>query len=611
MSADKRTALTAIVVVFFVFLGLSLSVNLPVIHQGFLFADQAVYYSMTQSIAFDRDLEFTKRDLARYYPDFNAGPQGIFLKKGRDGRIFFAKSFVYSLFAAPFVRVFGPNGFLVLHSILLLLLMLMGYKHFAPSGTPLSALLLVLTFLFASVAGVYFVWMTPEFFNLTVVFAILFLWLYKARVRASAAPGAEAAAAPGPERKGRLEPFLLSDKTDFLAAFLAGIAVYSKPPNAAVLGVLILATLVRRKLLKAGGMVLAFALSLGLLYSADSVLSDDWSDWNYQGGERKSFYFEFPFGEKGQTFDTVGMPMTSEGYFDRFLLPPKFIALNLFYYFFGRFSGLAWYFFPSLLFLFLFARGRRDLARWLLLLAAAAEILAYIVLMPTNFGGGGGSLANRYFMNIYPLFLFLPGAKLKPRHLAAAWLVAALFVAQILVNPFRGSGYPATHAKRFPIKALPLEMTMVNEWPTNTNPKGFRIPIGTPPNQGFLHFLDDNFYERLEPTGNWTYWDRECEMVLKTGQPLKEIVVRLLNNPRRENEIRVKVEGKTQRITLGSKAWGELRFPVGDGFTMKTTHLYRVKIKAAKGSIPHYEDEDNRERRILGVFFEMELVPRT
>jgi hypothetical protein len=611
MSAEKKTALTVAAVVFLFFLGFALSVNLPVIHNGFLFADQAVYYSMTQSIAFDRDLEFTKRDLARYYPDFNAGPQGIFLKKGRDGRIYFAKSFVYSLFAAPFLRVFGPNGFFVLHAVLLLFLMLMGCKYFSLSGPPLSGVLLVLTFLFASVAGVYFVWMTPEFFNLTVVFAVLFLWLYKARVRERSVP--ETGAGPEPARAGRFDAFLMSGGSDLAAAFLAGIAFYSKPPNAALLGVLVLATLLRRKPLKAGAMVLAFVLSVGLLYSAGSLLSGNWSDINYQGGERKSFYFDFPFGEKGQTFDTVGMPMTSEGYFDRFLLPPKFIALNLFYYFFGRFSGLAWYFFPTLLFLalFLFGRGRRDLARWLLLLAAAAEILAYTVLMPTNFGGGGGSLANRYFLNIYPLFLFLPDLKLRARHLVIPWLAAAVFVAPILINPFRGSAYPATHAKRFPIKALPLEMTMVNEWPTNTNPKGFRIPIGTPPNEGYLHFLDDNFYERLEPTGNWTYWDRECEMVLKTGQPLKEIVVRLLNNPRLENKARVKVEGRTQTIVLGPKAWGELRFPVGDGFTMKTTHLYRIKIKADKGSIPHYEDEDNRERRILGVFFEMELVPRT
>lgn len=634
---EKKTALTVVAVVVLFFLGLSLAVNLPDILGGFLFADQAVYYSMAQSIAFDRDLEFTKKDLARYYVDFNAGPQGIFLKKGRDGRIFFAKSFVYSLFAAPFVRVLGPNGILVFHSILLLLLLLMGLKYFSLSGPPLGSVFLVLTFLFASVAGVYFIWMTPEFFNLTLIFAILFLWLYKIRSKEIEADGA-----PSPElspaRTGKLNAFLMSDKTDYLAAFLAGIAVYSKPPNAALLGVLILVTLVRRKTLKAGGMLIAFVLSIALFFSVKSILSSDWKDWNYQGGERKTFYDNFPFGDKGQTFDTLGDAMTSEGYLDRFLLPPKFIAINLFYYFFGRFSGLAWYFFPSILLLFLFFRGRRSLARWLLLAAVAAEILSYIVLMPTNFGGGGGSLGNRYFMHIYPLFLFLPDFKFKKRTLVIPWLIAALFLSQLMLNPFRGSAYPATHVKRFPFKLLPVEMPQVNEWPTNTNPWGRRIQIGTPPEEGYLHFLDDNFHRRseskLESKGIWTYWDRESEMVLKTGRPLKEIVVRLLNNPRRDNEIRVKVEGRTQKITLGPKKWGMLRFPVGNGFWWRKTgkdkyiyfpvgrgwwwkipkdemYLYRIKIKAAKGSIPHYEDEDNQERRILGVFFEMDLISRT
>jgi len=611
LSSEKKTALTVVVVVFLFFLGLSLSVNIPDILGGFLFADQAVYYSMAQSIAFDGDLEFTKKDLARYYTDFGAGPQGIFLKKGRDGRIFFAKSFVYSMFAAPFVRVLGPNGFLVFHSVLLLLLLLMGFKYFSLSGPPLSAVLLVLTFLFASVAGVYFIWMTPEFFNLTLIFAILFLWLYKVRSKELEADGAFP---PAPVRTGKLNAFLMSDKADYPAAFLAGIAVYSKPPNAALFGILILVALFRRKFLKAGGMLIVCVLSVALLFSVKSILSSDWKDWNYQGGERKTFYHHFPFSDKGLTFDTVGDAMTSEGYFDRFLLPPKYIAFNFFYYFFGRFTGAAWYFFPSILLLFLFFRGRRSLARWLLLAALAAEILAYVILMPTNFGGGGGSLGNRYFMHIYPLFLFLPDFKVKKRTLVVPWLMAALFLSQLMVNPFRGSAFPATHLKRFPFKLLPVEMTLVNEWPTNTNPWGFRIPIGTPPEEGYLHFLDDNFHKRLpgeEGNGNWTYWDRECEMVLKTGRPLKEIVVRLLNNPRRANEIRVKVEGRTQRITLGPKHWGTLRFPVGDGFKMKTTHLYRIKIKAAKGAIPHYEDEDNQERRILGVFFEMDLISRT
>ena len=79
--------------------------NLPQLNQGFLVGDQAVYYAMSQSLAYDGDLEYTTRDLIRYENDFWAGPNGIFLKRVvRDGRehLYYAKSFAFPLFAAPF-----------------------------------------------------------------------------------------------------------------------------------------------------------------------------------------------------------------------------------------------------------------------------------------------------------------------------------------------------------------------------------------------------------------------------------------------------------------------------------------------------------------------------
>ena len=98
-------------------------------------------------------------------------------------------------------------------------------------------------------------------------------------------------------------------------------------------------------------------------------------------------------------------------------------------------------------------------------------------------------------------------------------------------------------------------------------------------------------------------------MILKTWFPVKKLIFHLHNNPRLRNEITVKVERQKQQITLPKKQWGTLEFPVGKGFHMKATHLYKIKIKAAKGSIPYYEDESSDERRYLGVFFEIEIIP--
>ena len=613
MLPDHRGAWTAILIVSVFFGGFALLANLPALHSGFLFADQAVYYAMAQSIAYDRDLEYTAKDLIRYREDFWAGPLGIFLKRtrGAEGeRLFYSKSPAYPLFAAPFVRVFGSNGPLVFHALLLFLLLAMGFSYFSLANSPGLSLLQVLTFLFASVAGVYILWIAPDFFNLFCVFAALYLWLYKRR-RAEAGAG-EAGPSPGPFRR-----FLLSSGSDYAAAFLAGVATASKPPNVAVLGPILLSALLGKKFFKAGGLVLAFGLSLGLIFGANILLT---GEWNYQGGDRKSFVPRsdqgFPLEHPQWTFDTSpGKIMSTDQYGPaEAMLPAKFVVPNLFYYFFGRFTGVAWYFFPALLALILFAFGRKRFEQWLLLAAAAGEILLYVVLMPDNYGGGGGSLANRYFLGIYPFFLFLPGMKIARPRLVASWAAAALFLSPILLSPYLGSTHPATHGMRFPYTLLPVEWTNLNSLPTTTKPSAFRQQWGSPDDplyhDRFLYFLNDNYHDKHpnEP-GWWTLGDRTCDLVLRTAYPVKEVVVTLLNNPRLQNEITVRVKGRTQKAVLGTNASETLRFPVGDGYRIRHSHLYRIKVRAAKGAMPYYESDSSDEKRWLGVRFELDPVP--
>ena len=117
----------------------------------------------------------------------------------------------------------------------------MGFSYISLANRPIPSLGLILTFLFASVAGVYYLWISPDFFNLVLVFVILFLWLFKIRLKESA----EAESAEEGTEKSR--PFLLSDWSDYLAAFLAGIAAFSKPPNAILMVPLVLFPLLRKK----------------------------------------------------------------------------------------------------------------------------------------------------------------------------------------------------------------------------------------------------------------------------------------------------------------------------------------------------------------------------
>ena len=75
------------------------------------------------------------------WKEFPTGPEGIFLKRGRSvhlepqarppfvrwvkgpdprtDRLYYGKSFIYPLLASPFIMLWGTNGFLVLHALLL------------------------------------------------------------------------------------------------------------------------------------------------------------------------------------------------------------------------------------------------------------------------------------------------------------------------------------------------------------------------------------------------------------------------------------------------------------------------------------------------------------
>jgi len=597
MNEERRITFSALLLIFLFLLCLSLFINLPALQKHFLFADEAIYYAMTQSLAKDGDLEYTNKDLLRYYKAFPSGPLGIFLKKGKNNKIFFAKSFAYPLFAAPFVKIFGSNGFFVFHSFLLFLILLMGYTYFSLSNRPSLSLFFVLTFLFASIGVVYFIWISPDFFNLFLVFSIIFFWLYKIKYAEKENQA---------KIKSRLHGFLQSGWTDYLACALVGIAVFSKPPNIVLMGPLAFYALFKKRFLKAFLMVFIFLLISGLFWGTNYLVT---GEWNYQGGERKTFYFDYPFAKEHMTFDSLGHEMTSEGYGGKHLLPPRIVVYNLFYYFWGRFTGFVWYFFPAFLFLILFFFGKKRLYQWLIFTALFAEILIYIILMPDNYAGGGGALGNRYFLNIYPLFLFLPKLKKSFKEIGLCWIVASIFISQILISPFLHSHFPATHAKKFPFKILPVELTLINNIPTNTNPNARRQKVGTESQRAWIYFLDDNFHPKLEPSGFWTRGPHTAEIILKTWFPVKKLVFHLQNNPRLRNEITVKVGRQKQKITIAKKQWGTLEFPVGKGFHMKATHLFKIKIKASKGSIPYYEDESSDERRYLGVFFEIEIIP--
>ncbi|TML18936.1 MAG: hypothetical protein E6G39_02355 [Actinobacteria bacterium] len=205
---------------------LALTVDFPRAAFGFK-SDEATYYMMAYSLAEDGDLTYTKDDLVRVWREFPGGPSGVFLKKGRTlsgapdpnpNRLYYGKSFIYPLVAAPFVKVFGTNGFLVLHALLLSIVVLCGYLFLHARSSPLVSALLASGFVMVSVVPVYFVWLMPEVFNFSLTFLAYFCWLYK-----------EVAT---PQHAPRGAQWLFTGRSDAAAAVLLGIATFSKVTTA-------------------------------------------------------------------------------------------------------------------------------------------------------------------------------------------------------------------------------------------------------------------------------------------------------------------------------------------------------------------------------------------
>ncbi len=558
----------------------SLTSDMARMRRGGFMSDEATYFTMAMSIAHDGDLLYTKDDLVRVYEKFPVGPQGLFLKKGKEGRLFYAKSFAYPLFVSPFFAIFGYKGFFVFHSLLIFLALTAGYLFLKDFG---SSSLISITFVFASVCWIYFWWMTSELFLFSLIFLALFFWLYKFT-------------------NPQFLPykFLVDKSSDFISAIIFGIATFAKPPLVIFAGFFALFYFFKKEFFYSILLFLIVALTAFSFFGINFLLT---GDPNYMGGDRKSFYFHWPYEKKEYTFENMGYLMTSENYWKRFHLTPQMFFSNIFYYFFGRYSGMAWYYFPAFLSLIIFIfRKNKELWEYFVLGGAIFIILVMIALSPDAYYGGGGAIGNRYFMGLYPAFFFIGRGK-GFKSIILEWFMALFFLSSIFFNPLYASSFPGTHVKTFPFKVIPPEYTLVENYSTNTNPNAFRIPFGEGPLY-YIYFMDDNFYKR-EGMGFWTVGKGTCEMMVEVTKKCMGIQLKITNNPgRTPNKIVVKVNGKREKLSMLSSETKFLKF-YGKGFRFKRHFLFHLKVYSKNFYNPYFSEEGNPDNRNLGVFVEI------
>ena len=603
---DVRPGLVGAIVVMALYGGFAASVDFARAARGF-YSDEATYYLMGHSVASDGDLAYRREDLARVWREFPSGPLGVFLKRGRDvearmaagwpplavesrpdpdqTRLYYGKSFVYPLLAAPFVRMMGTNGFLMFNAVLLALVTLAAYVFVAARARPAVALTLSTGFVFASVVPLYYVWVMPEVFNFAAVGLAYFGWFLREVAERDRLP--------------RGMRWVHGSAGDVVAAILLGMATFSKPSNVLLVAPPLIWLLWRRGLWRTLVVAIVFAAAVAALFGANVALS---GEWNYQGGERATCYTGFPFLHPGSGLEVCLGSATDRVYTELIFDPEAFWTVlwhNLGYVFIGRYSGLVAYFFPAVFALLVIGLRWRRVTAWesLALLGGLGQLLLFVLWTPNTYSGGGGSVGNRYFISGYGAFLVLLPALQSALVASVPWIVGGVFTAQLTLNAFYSSFSPAEHAKQGPLRWLPVELSLVNDLPVNTNPSRVRVLFGEEP-RFQIYFLDDNAYNK-EDDGFWTRGDSTAEMLVKSAGPARELRVKVAAGPVRTT-VHIEAAGQRQAVTLAGGEVREVALALPKGFPYRGTRVWRASIRTRGGFVPMFVDEGT-DHRYLGV----------
>ena len=556
--------------------------------------DEATYVMMALSVAQDGDLVYESADLDRFYGLYEDGPEGLFLKREAGsqapGQLFFAKAWLHAAVAAPFVRLLGLNGLLVLNVWLMAGAAVVGYLFIAARSPGGVACAFSLAFLCASVTPIYVVWLSPEMLNFALVVYAYFFWLYKE-------------VAPAAHMRGWR--WLAGTRSDLVAAVLLGLAAFSKPPNLALFAPLVALYWWRGRYVHSLLVTGVFVLLAGGAFGINTLMT---GEWNYMGGDRRTFYGGmggFPH-EHGKAFEQVGIPMTTnEVTLDE---PPDrleswlVLLRNAGYFLVGRHFGFVPFFFPAVVAVGCMLLRRRSLAAWRVLVLGAACGMAAVLLflLPYSWSGGGGPLGNRYFLSAYGVFLFLAPAMATMWPAVLAWTGGSIFVAHILINPLVSARQTYAPTQQGALRLLPVELTMVSDLPVNLVPQRRALPYGENPRMS-LYLLDG--HSSPEGARIWIEGGATAEIIIGTAVPVEVFAVQLRS--RVPNTVSVSLGGSTQTVQV------ERDRPVTLHIEPRSVHARRswfhlLSVGTRDGFVPYLWAPDSVDTRYLGVEVRLE-----
>jgi hypothetical protein len=340
-------------------------------------------------------------------------------------------------------------------------------------------------------------------------------------------------------------------------------------------------------------------------------------EWNFQGGYRKTFYFEFPYQTPTSDFEIVPETRGRDESLTDIIFDPAVmwtnLAHNLKSFFVGRFAGLVPYYFPAVFALIACVLARQRPAwRYFALLGAAGQIVVMIIGVPYTWNGGGGSVGNRYFMGAYGAFLFLVPPLTRTSTAVVPWAIGSIFTAPLVLNPFVTSFKPGDHTKSGPFRWLPVELTLVYDWPINNEADRVRKWFGdNPPDHkdpGFqIYFFDDNAFVDETDKSFWVRGESRAEFLIKTDRPMKRLLLTLTAGPE-PVDVTARLARRSQSVSLQPGESRQVAFVMGGGFPYQGIWpVWTAAISSSSGFVPIFHG-DLKDNRFLGVRVKPVLV---
>jgi hypothetical protein len=563
--------------------------------------DEATYVAMTLSLAHDGDLRYEPKDLARFQQVYRQGPSGVFLKRTHTvsprlqlgwppivfdhtpvssvERLSYAKSFAYPLLAAPFALIGGLGGMLMLNVMLLAGCVWCAVRFCQARLGKWPGAILGVAFVIASVVPVFGVFLTSEIFNFSIVLFAYFLWLYKAVAG---------------------EPSSLSAPwTDIVAAVLIGVATYSKP--GVLIAPLAFAGLFMWSRKHWAAVMAAFLLTTGGFFLANKVIT---GEWNYQGGDRKSFYDAYPFEDATKTFESLGGDMSTNDADTGMVLAPetlRLLPINAWYFLVGRDAGLVPFYFPGVLIfaLWLLRLRQSTLWQWATAAAMVGSILVLLIYFPFTWNGAGGPPGNRYFLAVYPTMLFLLPSGAGLASAVVALVVGVAFTGAMVIQPFAAAIDTWRNVARAPLRYLPIELTILDDLPVRLQgPQRARIPFVHDPTVLMYH-MDPNTYF-AEGQAFWIAGDASTDVVFRTEHPLTRLEVDI--STRVPNTVTISFGGQSQTVVLSKDGSAHVRIVPRSAMDVHKSFPYVLHLSTTAGFVPAKTDPGSTDVRNLGVF---------